>query len=475
MKIDKKRLLKIALIILASLLVLIISWLHLNQLYNLTLKTATIIGVTINILLILDTYVSNKDFKSVYLLFQILSLPFLYGQLFTRYVLGITMPNQYDLAPYVDINTEIIAIILIAFCQLGMHLGYSIPAKTNENKDVHNISNPKTSKKYLLILGVILIAISAIPTFINYSDNFKAAFLGGYSAKRALAVNGYLSISTKIVPFFFIGIISLIIALQDNGKLQKFIFIFALLFYASQILFGNRGLPIIYAVMIAWTYYCYLGKHKIKAKNIILVVIIIFVSSVALNFIRENRGIGISEWGKKINSSAVAANNPILDICYEMGVTIYPITYTMQVVPNKIDYKKGKNYIYSILSVIIINLDGNKNEGFKKKMDISNEISSYAGIPFGGSYIQEAYANFGRFSIIIMIIFGILLKKFDNFISKKTNMIYAVLLIYISVSILWSIRNTTTSIPREVVWYSGSTYLLYLIIKSRIKPERSKR
>ena len=95
-----------------------------------------------------------------------------------------------------------------------------------------------------------------------------------------------------------------------------------------------------------------------------------------------------------------------------------------------------------------------------------------------GSYIQEAYANFGWYCVIFMFVFGICFKKIDIYLNNSYSHISHVLISYFLVSLLWTIRNTMISLPRELVWYLLTTYLLYRIIdneerKKVIKHEKT--
>jgi len=129
--------------------------------------------------------------------------------------------------------------------------------------------------------------------------------------------------------------------------------------------------------------------------------------------------------------------------------------------------------LLSLYSVIYINTS-NGSTNFAKDMNISLEISEHSGSAFGGSYIQEAYANFGWFSVIFFFILGIILEKVNKKIENRKNLISIVLIAYFLNPFLWTVRNVMITLPRELVWYILPTYILYrLIMNGQKKKERS--
>ena len=287
----------------------------------------------------------------------------------------------------------------------------------------------------------------------------------GYSGKRLITTYGINSIYSKITPFFYIGLLSLLIGYKNNRVISMFLLLFGIGFYGSQIIFGNRGIPLLMVICYIWFYHNYIRKFEIKSILLMFVISIFCISF--LNIVRNNRENGFSNWMSKSNELLVenlTTHNPIIELCYEVGTTIYPITYTLDYIPNITQYKYGMNYIYSLLSVVRLNTSSESNSNFTSKMNIAIEVTNKSGIPFGGSYIQEAYANFGYFSVIFMLILGIATAKIDNHLIYSNSCISAILITYFSTSLLWVIRNTMTTIPREVVWYMLPTYILYKLI-----------
>ena len=474
---NKRILLNIILTLLITLIVIIIHW-QSKSTITVDLKVATYMGITVNLFCIISNVIIERKFIAPYTIFQTFSLIFLYGVLMCEQIFNFKPSDIFDLSILVTEENEISACFLIMYSQLSLHLGVMIEKllskKQVENDNKKKINN-ENEKKVLRITGYILLAISFLPAIYDYIINLRAAMIYGYLGLSSNTTYGFSSIFNKLVPFFQISLFSLMVGYKDKKYISKFILFFIIAFYGSQMFFGGRGGPLIAVVTAIWLYD--LAVSKIRTKVVVICLIAILPLSILINVIREVRGsYGIKDWINNIGEIAkdsISENNPILESVYEMGTAIYPTAYTMKVIPSEVDYKYGKNYLLGLLSVIYINVSDSSNN-FAKEMNIAAEMSVHSGSSFGGSYIQEAYANFGWFSVIFFFIIGILLEVLNKRIENRKNLISIVLIAYFLNPFLWIVRNVMITLPREIVWYMLPTYLLYkLIMNGEKKKERS--
>lgn len=472
---NRKILVNIILTLLIILTVVIIHWQSESR-EIIDLKVATYMGVIVNLFCIISTIIVEKKITSPYTIFQIFSLIFLYGVLICEQILNFKPSDMFDLSILVTDENEISACFLIMYSQLFLQLGVmgeKLIAKKENDKDKEVDEN--TESIVLRKVGCILIILSFIPAMYDFIVNLRAAAVYGYTGLFENASYGFSSIFDKLVPFFQIGLYLLMVGYKEKKGVSKFILFFTIIFYGVQMFFGNRGIPLIAVIVTIWLYH--IAVKKIAPKIVVICLIMILPLSILINVIREVRvDYGIKDWINSIGEiakSSVSDNNPILETIYEMGGAIYPTAYTMKVIPKEIDYKYGKNYLLSLYSVIYINTS-NGSTNFAKDMNISLEISEHSGSAFGGSYIQEAYANFGWFSVIFFFILGIILEKVNKKIENRKNLISIVLIAYFLNPFLWTVRNVMITLPRELVWYILPTYILYrLIMNGQKKKERS--
>ena len=217
-----------------------------------------------------------------------------------------------------------------------------------------------------------------------------------------------------------------------------------------------------------------MAVKKIDKRVIIVLLILIIPTSAILNVIRSSRGNGVKEWINNIQSlmkENMMESNPIIEVFFEMGTAIYPTAYTIDVIPNKQPYIYGKTYLLSLLSVVVVNTS--ESEGsLAYEMSVAQQIGDIAGVPFGGSYIQEAYANFGWLSPIFMILLGMGLEILNKKILCSNRTIEIVLIAYFLNAMLWTIRNSLVPLPRELCWYMLTTYILYKLIYNMEKKKQ---
>ena len=433
------------------------------------LKIVIMLGMAINIYCIISGYNIKKKFTSIYVLFQIFSLLFLYGCLFSKYLLEYSVKDIYDLSILVNKESIINSCFLIIICQVGMHIGFLVAnLKLIKDKEKSKKIYEGIELKSLKQLGWILLAISFIPAISYFYNKFKISAIKGYAGLSEITTYGTESIYSKIIPFFQIGLMLLMVGFKKQRKISRIILLFSVFFYGIQMFFGNRGIPLIAVITFIWLYHN--SVEKLNNKIIIFICILIIPTSSVLNVIRLNRSkYGLEEWVYRFDDLIVEnikENNPIVETLYEIGTTIYPISYTLEVIPQKTNFTYGKTYMLALCSPFIINTSSEINS-FSYNMNISARISKMARCPFGGSFIQEAYANFGWFSPFFMAILGIFIEIFERK-NVKSNIAF-VLTGYFLNPFLWTIRNVLITLPREIIWYILPTYIIYKIIYNQNK------
>lgn len=455
--------------IIIFLIIFILKWQY--DLINITLKKATYIGLIVNFFCIISCYKIEKRITSPYMLFQILSILFLYGQLFCREILNYQVNEMFDLKVLVNDDNLIQACFLIMFCQLALHMGLLI-GKTIKVKNIEENNEEKNNEeiqlKTLRTLGWLLILVSVMPAIYDYYINLIATLKSGYAGLALNKTYGLASIFEKLVPFFQIALLSLMLGYKRNTKVSKLFLFFIILFYGTQMFFGNRGIPLIAVITGIWLYH--VAVKKIDKKVIIIILVLIIPISAVLNVIRQVRDeYGISQWISNINNLLINNldnNNPILETAYEMGTAIYPTAYTLKIIPEEIELKYGKTYLLSFFSVVAVNINNTKNT-LAYDMNVAAQMTKHSGSSFGGSYIQEAYANFGWFCPLFIFALGVVFEILNKKILCNKTFINMVLVAYFLNPLLWIIRNVIVTVPREICWYILPTYILYKMLYNK--------
>ncbi len=473
---DKEKLLSIS-IIMISILILIILMLIYGNLQEITDVQSKIVEVSyialfVSIYCIITSLREKIKWYNLFFLYLIFFVVFLFGQVFNRYLINFIDKDLYDLTREIDARNIAQAIIISTYCLLGMHIGgllANIIHKKKINMKEKNIEiDEKRQNSSMRILGIILIAISIVFALSSLWKDFTLVIRGGYSSVYSDFTVGIDSWKDRLIPFFYIGLLILMVSYKDNIKIARCIFLINMFYSGMQIFLGARGLPILSVLMIVITWH--ICVKKVKKKTAIIIIISIIPVATLISMIREVRSYPMSQWLGNMDKIIVDTikENPISTAINEMGTAIYPTAATISIFPDNRDYKYGSTYWYGIKG-IIPNL-GSELSKAKVYGDIQEEVSQYYGLSFGGSVIEDLYANFGMYAILFMIAIGFGMNKlqikmeYENSRNKIIYPLYATMCI----QIIWTVRNNINPIFRYFVWYIITTYLLYKILYTSI-------
>lgn len=177
MKNRNKILINVMLTIFVWLIIYIIRYQYQLRNIDISLKLITIIGMLINIYCIVSYVLIERKITSPYTIFQMLSIPFYYGQLFCREIIGYDTNSMFDLRILVTEELIVEACFLVSYCQLALHLGVVISKLFHKNvKDEKYIEINKDIEYYALkMTGLIMLAISILPAFYILINDLIAA------------------------------------------------------------------------------------------------------------------------------------------------------------------------------------------------------------------------------------------------------------------------------------------------------------
>jgi len=407
----------------------------------------------------------------LYLMYLISYLVFIFGQIISRYVFMFTDESISYLMKIIPDEGLTQGIVLAIYCMLSLHLGALI-CKVFYSKNTCTYKSTHLSKYKLLNMkkvAVLLFLITFPFAFYNFILVLKLSISGGYVAVHSDINYGINSILEKIVPFFSISLLMLIVANREHLKRARMIFLFAIFYYGLQILFGARGIPLLQIIVTIVLWHSMV--NKINKKRIIGIILWLIPLSALLGIMKEVRANPLGYWFANFNSIFIESlkNNSILNVINEMGSAIYPTVASMLVCPNIIPFQYGKTFMYAIFT-IIPNV-GSGVHWTKQYTDIANIVSLHFGTPFGGSIVEEGYINFGWYSLLFFVVIGYFLVKLETYIEnnkEKSEYLYP-LYASISVQILWSIRNNLAPVVIYSIRYILITYILYKVINYKNK------
>ena len=443
------------------------------------LKTLSITALVIWTIFVINCIMNKVSISNLYFLYLLMYGIFIFGYIICKYILGYIDTEAFDLNDFIGEEYLAQGIILSIYCLIGLHIGYLVSKlikadKENKNKEKENedVYNRKISQKVMKNIAVVLIIISLPFMLLSTIDDFRLASVYGYEGVNSITRVGLSSISSKIEPFFFIGLMLLMASYVPNKNRCRLILIFIIAYNFILMFLGSRGINIL-RMLVAVIFY-HAKVKKFNYKNIIVACILVTFLVNVMSIIRSFRRYGLNEWLPNIDKILVESmgDNALLKIINEMGGAIFPTAATIDYMESVKEFKYGTTYLYG-LTTFIPNFFGGVHSAVEKS-DTQAMVGNYFGLAFGGSVVQEAYINFGWYSWIFMIGLGYVLSKVSDKILKSDNLtVYALFCVFM-VNFLWTIRNNIMSgLYRDIFWYLIPLYIIYKLIYNGRKKKQN--
>lgn len=449
-----KKLINIFIIIFDLLIITVLF--YLNNIKQFSVSEMSFIALIVSLYILLIQLPLKKGEGFIY------SFYFVYiACLFSRAILE----NVFSYSPsswffdsfqfYSDIEL-VKAILLGIYSLVALHMGMLINRIVRSNKKVYvetivqNVNTLKTT-------GWIIFVIAIIPSLINYKNQFLS-FNSESINQNTETLIGMLS--SLMLPFFIIMI---------TTYKTKIPFLFGLLYYFPQLLWGGRGEPILSITILMFLYYKYVGDFK--RVKIIFYGIASFATLNLFAVIKEVRSLPIGEWINKLPNlyiEKLMTSNPVFEVLYEVGVALAPTAAAIKLIPEDLSIQYGKTIIYSISTAIpdIFNI---RPEVMSMYGNVPNLISNISGASFGGSILQDFYLNFMWVTPIVMVFVGIMLAKYSNYIKEEKDIVKISFYIILMFPILWWPRSSIGFLFRSAFVTASIPLFIYLLLKMSAK------
>lgn len=341
----------------------------------------------------------------------------------------------------------------------ALHCGALITQKKRYAINKQPLSDD-TFYNQLVVLKRVFISfliISAPFYLIFLTKSLSNVMVGGYSA---LYEDGNTKGSFWLLSNFYTPslIALLFIAEQLRGRFRFVVLglLLATVVLPPLFLGGRTNMMIIVSIMLLVYFYC----NKISLKHILIIAIGgIFVlnifHSISLNRFETNRSISMSK--------SDDGDNPAASTISEMGWTMFCTIKTLEYYPNTKDYHYGLSYLGDAL-VVVPNMgmwEKHPSDKLSSALWLQEKVGFTSGI--GYSMPAEAYANFGWFGLVIMVLIGLLYTKMYDRTSSDMVKIDP-LMVIIGLIFLWftisTVRNSLQTFVRALFYYIIPMYLI---------------
>jgi len=384
--------------------------------------------------------------NSVLKLLKISSKDFFFGFSLTN--------NDYNL------TNALISLGVIVFLA-GAIIG-QIQIKKKKSRDVKIIFRENYFKKAgytILFIGVFSLLIDFDVSWLTTSyRNFGSPTIWRYLWTLCLPTSGFMLMSINNKRVAKTGVVSLL--------LVSFLYM----------LMGNRGYAISIFLVLLWLYNNSI-KRISKKKFLIISILIVLLSSLFF----QMKSYALIEKLSFAMYFSLMEESPIISLFQEGSVTFRTIIYTVKYIPEIKGYQFGMSYLWA-LTTMIPNIFGTPihpahyfYEGPSEWLRWNfSPLQAETGQGFGFSMIGEAFYNFGIIGVvIIMFLFGYCISRLSKQDLANKKVFHKIILSIVLYNSIWGIRNTASSIVRDMTWQILLVIVATLFIKLITKPKQN--
>ena len=307
-------------------------------------------------------------------------------------------------------------------------------------------------------VGWLLFVVSFVPFVYDTIADMLQSMTYGYGTLYGTNIKvGWENTIAFVAALFVPSVICLFIVYKNNKPVRSFLTLLLLLVVIAILMTGGRSNAVILLCLLA-VLYQYLVKPFSKKMLLVGAVGGFFFLQV-LAYIAETR---TSAHGFQVDNTAVTDNAAVSAVA-EMGWSQFCLIESMQIVPEKENFRYGKSYLYALTTVV-------PNMGFweyhpaKKEANLGEWLTDTLGTTFGTGFSMaaEAWVNWGTFGFLIFYIWGAalgrLFGRIDDVVKTGDVAMLAFLLI-----VFWFClkipRNSFVNVVRAVFFYALPVYL----------------
>ncbi len=351
-------------------------------------------------------------------------------------------------------------------CLSILMIGYAITTKIElgiyeripilENKPLIRAEN-----KWFDRIGWSLFIVSVIPAFYRVFFDLSLNQSIGYLERRSVEIGiykstgGFIAITDIIAPFFFPALYMLMIGSRKKWQLWLLYGIVA--FYTIiMVQTGTRYKLFIFAMALYLIRYIW--HVRLRRRTVAMILVCVFLALFLLPVISDFRntvGMTGSDYLKAAMNIDFA--NMLYRGLWESGITFIAIANVIKNCPSVIPYSWGSSVIASILATLPSFLRGHYLDVTEFRIGaLFSPLYFDVAVGHGSSFIAEAYYNFGPFSSLVILLYGILLGFAENAMRKaklyRNKAMFFVIVLLLG-ELTYGVRSDLYHILRTVVYY----------------------
>jgi len=357
------------------------------------------------------------------------------------------------------------ALYLVALGLTALHFGALAALLPTDNRQVSRTSIPASPSRLraLRIVGLICMGAAVIPMTLLLRDTMTTALNQGYMGLYGRASEEGIHGPIQAVASFMISGAMFLAAGSRKKRLSLVIAVtFVLAYAAVMFISGSRSPAAMLLISFAWVYersVRRLPRIAIIAGGLCLLLILPVVGA-----LRDTPGL----WQDPVRlfkEEFQAQDNPFTAVVSEMGGSLATVAYTIGLIPSVRPFDYGASYFYAA-STVIPNVGWAIHpaiaHGFLADWLIKTVDPTLAarGGGLGYSFIAEAFANFGWYgSVLLLVSLGYLLMRLFRWGTDTNDCArHAVIGTFLAFFLLFA-RGESNAVVRSLAWYSLLPYL----------------
>lgn len=419
-------------------------------------------------------YIITRKVISYYNVFLSIALIFHFGQSWVE-VLTLDSIQYTNLNVFFSVGKINVAyyysfVAIVIFHTMALISGYIIIVRNKNKQTVNTIQDKAKLPNYIKSFSLLLFTISFIAKFqIDIKYALIAIERGYLAIFEGIQMSRYWKYLFIINGFYFPSVYLLLFVYKKSKQIFNTILIFVVLYsLAYGLIIGNRGAAFMFIIAVLMYRHTIYKKFSINEALGILVfgMVLLSVSS----FISITRVVAHGSLSFESFIEALRGSNLILSSMAEFGTTITTLLVAMKYIPGQYPFAGGITYLASAV-VILPDVLG-VFSWLQPFISFSGMLTKlHTGL--GGSFIAEAYFNYGNNGFYIMsitgVIIGIFATKLDCATEKSKNSLSYVWASLLFFSSLMYIRDQLYSITSGLLQYMIYPWILYYIYKSVIR------
>lgn len=345
------------------------------------------------------------------------------------------------------------------FFTLGVYLFNQFCMKYSVEKPEIDLIDERW-KNHLELIPRILIYIGIIPFSIITFMRLSLFIEGNYLDTYQLSLSGYLY---TLADLMMIGIVLLVTEVRNKKRTDIILCSYYILLSIINFIMGHRIQSVLFVFLLFYVWAVI--QKRFSRKHYVFLVFLSFIALVSIAMVRKLRlldNVSFSEITKVFFDTI--STNLILDSLSEFGGTFVSLAYAIMFFNSKTGFFVSRSYLFSLLFVFP-NVGGFQNDLMKFVSYTSNFPDKYS-YAIGGSYLGEAYANFGMVGGVVFIgVVGFIIAALyaKQLKSYNNNLYYYTISLLLVVEILAWIRGYFVDSVRVITIGAFVVFFVYYL------------